>query len=169
MSEFPWYAEYRPGKLGGKPDSLTRRSRDLPKEGDQRLTQRFQALLRPANLKKPENGTLHVCADILNEDRNAQNNDAPNDIEVPTLGTLFQQGFAADCFPGEILEMLRDGIRHTKKISLSECREENGQLVYRDRIYVPNHDQLRLRILQTHHDPPAIGHPGRGKTLELID
>ena len=33
MAQFPWYAEYRPGKLGGKPDALTRRSGDLPKEG----------------------------------------------------------------------------------------------------------------------------------------
>ena len=53
MAEFPWHAEYRPGKLGGKPDSLTRRSRDLPKEGDERLTQRQQVLLKPENLQEP--------------------------------------------------------------------------------------------------------------------
>ena len=40
MAQFLWYAEYRPGKLGGKPDALTRRSGDLPKEGDERLEQR---------------------------------------------------------------------------------------------------------------------------------
>jgi hypothetical protein len=51
MSEFPWYAEYRPGKLGGKPDALTRRSGDLPREGDERLTQRVQTLLKPENLQ----------------------------------------------------------------------------------------------------------------------
>jgi len=118
---------------------------------------------------KPENGTLHICADIPNENRNTPNNDAPNDIEVPTLGTLLQQGFAADRFPEEVLKMLWDGIHHTNQISLSKCREEIGQLVYRNRIYVPNHDQLRLRILLSHHDPPAIGHPGRTKTLKLID
>ena len=39
MAQFPWYAEYRPGRLGGKPDALTRRSRDLPKEGDERLAE----------------------------------------------------------------------------------------------------------------------------------
>jgi hypothetical protein len=29
--------------------------------------------------------------------------------------------------------------------------------------------RTRLRILQNHYDPPAVGHPGRVKTLELID
>jgi len=157
MSEFPWYAEYRPGKLGGKPDSLTRRSGDLPREGDERLTQRFQALLKPANHEKPANGNLRIYADNRNED------------EYPSLEDLFKQGSVADPFPGEVLQMLRDGTRHSREISLAECREENGRLIYRNRIYVPCHDQLRLRILQNHHDPPAIGHPGRAKTLELID
>jgi len=27
---------------------------------------------------------------------------------------------------------------------------------------------LRLRLLQIHHNPPAIGHPGRTKTFELL-
>ena len=49
MAQFPWYAEYRPGKLGGKPDALTRRSGDLPKEGDERLAERVQTLLKPEN------------------------------------------------------------------------------------------------------------------------
>ena len=169
MSEFPWYAEYRPGKLGGKPDSLTRRSGDLPQEGDERLTQRFQALLKPANLKKPENGTLHACADVLQNDNEAPNDGIPNDDEEHSIDELFKQGFAADPFPARVLGMLRDGVRHTREISLAECREENGRLIYRNRIYVPSHDQLRLRILRSHHDPPAVGHPGRAKTLELID
>ena len=47
MAQFPWYAEYRPGKLGGKPDELTRRSGDLPNEVDERLAQRMQILLKP--------------------------------------------------------------------------------------------------------------------------
>ena len=44
MVQFPWYAEYRPGRLGGKPDALTRRFEDLPKEGDERLAERVQTL-----------------------------------------------------------------------------------------------------------------------------
>ena len=34
LSRFDYKIIYRPGKAGGKPDALTRRSGDLPKEGD---------------------------------------------------------------------------------------------------------------------------------------
>ena len=37
LSRFNFKITYRPGKQGEKPDALTRRSADLPKEGDERL------------------------------------------------------------------------------------------------------------------------------------
>jgi len=37
LSRFDFVIDYRPGKQGGKPDALTRRSGDLPKEGDERF------------------------------------------------------------------------------------------------------------------------------------
>ena len=37
LSRFNFKIVYRPGKQGAKPDALTRRSEDLPKEGDERL------------------------------------------------------------------------------------------------------------------------------------
>jgi len=37
--------EYRPGKEGGKPDTLTRREGDLPTAGDKRLTRNVGILL----------------------------------------------------------------------------------------------------------------------------
>ena len=41
---------YRPGKAGGKPDALTWRSGDLPKEGDETLLANQQAVLKPHNV-----------------------------------------------------------------------------------------------------------------------
>ena len=35
-------------------------------------------------------------------------------------------------------------------------------------LYVPDHEPLRLHLMQEHHDPPAMGHPGRAKTLEPL-
>ena len=37
LSRFNFQIQYRPGKANGKPDALTRRSGDLPREGDERL------------------------------------------------------------------------------------------------------------------------------------
>ena len=41
---------YRPGKQGAKPDALTRRSQDLPEEGDERLLQQSQVVIKRENL-----------------------------------------------------------------------------------------------------------------------
>jgi hypothetical protein len=40
---------YRPEKQGAKPDALTRRLKDLPKEGDERLLYQNQVVLKKAN------------------------------------------------------------------------------------------------------------------------
>ena len=60
MAQFPWYAEYGPGKLGGRPDTLTRRLGDLPKEGDERLTQCMQILLKPENYHAESHAESHT-------------------------------------------------------------------------------------------------------------
>jgi len=50
LSRFDFRIKYWPGKLGGKPDALTRRSGDLPKKGDKRLLANQHAVLKPQNL-----------------------------------------------------------------------------------------------------------------------
>ena len=50
LSRFNFVIQFQPGKLGGKPDSLTRRSGDLPKEGDERIKQMQQTVLKDHNL-----------------------------------------------------------------------------------------------------------------------
>jgi len=47
LSQFNFQIVYRPGKSGAKLDSLTRRLGDLPKEGDERLTENFHAVIKP--------------------------------------------------------------------------------------------------------------------------
>ena len=100
MAEFPGYAEYRPGKLGGKPDALTRRSGDLPKEGDERLLQKFQTLLKPENYKKktPETSAIALLA----------NDQPPPAEENPQtrFETLLEEGYRTDPFPDEVLALL---------------------------------------------------------------
>ena len=50
LSRFNFIIQFRPGKLGGKPNALTRRSGDLPKEGDERIKQMQQTVLKAHNL-----------------------------------------------------------------------------------------------------------------------
>src|SRR5436853_6910743 len=98
MAQFPWYAEYRPGKLGGKPDALTRRSGDLPKEGDERLAQRSQTLL------KLEDYTPIQIASLA--------------TPKARLDTLCDSAYAADTLLHEILELLRTGASRCTTLSI---------------------------------------------------
>ncbi|ETN72937.1 hypothetical protein NECAME_18601, partial [Necator americanus] len=145
LSRFNYKIDYRPGKAGGKPDALTRRSGDLPKEGDERLQHQSQVMIKPHNLMI--SGT------------NASNID---------LETLFAVAYASDPVPNEILQQLRDGTQRSKYISLADCTTNDNRLLYQDRVYVPAYSPLILRLLQLNHDSPAAGHPGRSKTIELL-
>ena len=50
LSRFNFVIQFWPGKLGAKPNALTRRSGDLPKEGDKRIKQMQQTVLKEHNL-----------------------------------------------------------------------------------------------------------------------
>ncbi|QRV73504.1 Transposon Tf2-1 polyprotein [Ceratobasidium sp. AG-Ba] len=46
---------------------------------------------------------------------------------------------------------------------------ENGLLIFKNKIYVPNNDSICKDILASRHDNIAVGHPGQFRTLELIN
>ena len=62
LSRFNFKITYRPGKQGGKPDALTRRSGDLPEEGDETFKNQTTVLkshnlapdAAPAEQQKPQ-------------------------------------------------------------------------------------------------------------------
>jgi len=206
LSHFDFRITYWPGKAGEKPDALTRRSGDLPKEGDKRLLTNRYAVLKPRNLIDiPNVGRINVLddtggpdmLDVVKSLRLMANDVAdarqPDDgrIDVPVarqpdagqpdagqpdagqpdagrISTLLTESYQADPFPVRILRLLQNGAQQCKEISLAKCKEWDGRLLYRDCVYVPDHPPLRLQPLQDHHDPPAMGHPGRTKTLVLL-
>jgi len=46
---------------------------------------------------------------------------------------------------------------------------EYGGLRYRGSLYIPESEELRLRIIQEHHDLTSEGYPGRANTFDLLD
>ena len=68
LSRYNFRIIYRPGKQGEKPDALTRRSEDLPREGDERLQHQSRVVLKKENFENqplppsqtPELPTKHV-------------------------------------------------------------------------------------------------------------
>jgi hypothetical protein len=161
LSRFDFLIKYRPGKQGQKPDSLTRRSRDLPKEGDERMQFQFQTVLKQKNLD-PE---IHESLDVLNLCPIHVND---NEDDRP-LQQLWDTSYENDTLEKETLLLINaPGTQRSKRISLTECREIQGHLYYRDRRYVPEYAPLRKRLLFLHHDILSSGHRGRERTYENL-
>ena len=171
LSRLNFKIVYRLGKAGAKPDASTRRSSYLPKKGDKydkRTKFQYQAVLKPQNLTElPDTDTaLTLTYGQINEEAQRAEEGADN---VKTITELFNEAYIQDLIPNNVLGQLRRGQTCSKQISLAECQvDDNGCLLYRKHIYMPNHMLLTLRLLRDFHETPAAGHPGRSKTLELL-
>jgi len=81
---------------------------------------------------------------------------------------IWNSSYSEDPFPNEVIDMINNGVKKSKLVPLGECSVSGNRLMFRNKLWVPHHEPLRLRLLQRHHDIPTAGHPGRAKTLELL-
>ena len=181
LSRFDFKIVYRPGKAGGKPDALTRRSGDLPKEGDdtdERRKFQHQTILKTENLdeevaKSYLRSILLAPAFLDDADIEEAEPQLDEDLIDPdediSTELLWEQALTRDQFAPEVLEALRNNERHHNRIQLAECEDRDGILYFRNKKYVPRSDRLRLRIIQLAHDSVAGGHPGRSKCHEVVN
>jgi hypothetical protein len=151
LSRFNFKIVYRPGKAGAKPDSLTRRSGDLPQGGDDCLIEQYKAMLNPHNLSDE----LQLWEAVLAAPHSALSQDILKATQT-------------DPFTQWTITALFEGKQHSRDITLSECQVYNRYLYYQHHLYVPTDDALRLQIIQNNYDIPAAGYPGRAKTFDLI-
>lgn len=155
LSRFNFRITYRPGKQGAKPDALTRRSEDMPEEGDERLKHQTQVVLKEHNL--PARPTR--LQPIIRQNK---------PLLPRHLIELLDAGYESDPITQSALEALRTGADRHPKLQLAECEERSGYLYYRNRLYVPDSNNLKAEILRRCHDSPVAGHPGKAKTYDLL-
>ena len=88
MSRFDFKIIYRPGSVGGKLDALTRRSGDLPKEGDECLQHQSQVIIKTNNLQMDASynhtpNTNNADEDTDEDTKMMEGHDgAPEDTEI---------------------------------------------------------------------------------------
>jgi transposase InsO family protein len=174
LSRFNFQIQYRPGKLGGKPDALTRRSGDLPQgRNDDRIKYQDQVMLKSHNLAPGvhPDGQVGIQANSVEEVASDQDQDESKTTEDYIHEAYREQ----DSLTQRIKDALRTGHRRLPpqdrhlKISLPDFQETaQGRLTFRDKLWVPDHDALRLYLLQQSHDTPAAGHPGISRNYELL-
>jgi hypothetical protein len=150
LANYDFAITYRPGKLVGKPDILSRESGDSPWEGEMKHLQNRGRILLPSQIfwiGSAEVMELQVDGELLEEIRGKT-------AEDPEMQ--------------EVILKLRKGECRDNRVALGLCEEKDGLLTYEGLIWILNNDQLRLKLLYNHHDALVAGHLGRAKTLELL-
>lgn len=152
LSGFAFDIRYRPGRLGGKPDALTRRPDVYPKRGDGGY-----ALANPQNLQ-----TLFKHGQLLTSLRAT----FFFHVSLRAVHLIDAEVLLSDIKEGLPLDSFSKG--HLPDPSAPYSTSETGLLLHEGRIYVPDYKDLRLRILRDRHDHPTAGHFGYAKTLDLV-
>jgi len=62
-------------------------------------------------------------------------------------------------------EMKKAGVRELRG---NEWKIEDDLVLKEGKVYMPKDEELRVEIIQLHHDMPAAGHGGRWKMVELV-
>ena len=161
LCHFNMVIRFRPGKLGGKPDALTRRWDVYPKEGDKHYGQ-----LNPHNFRP-----------IFSQDQ----------LEASLRATLLEDVVLRASVVMDVGQLHSDikthihtdptGIAGLKAASSGTSKrwstDDSGMLRYDNRIWVPQvpgeaPDALRIRVMQYAHDHILSGHFGQNRTLAAV-
>jgi predicted aspartyl protease len=153
LSQFFFTIMYRPGKQNEKADALSRREQDVQSQNQVKTNYRTRALLQPGQIDE------RILADLA---------DPP---EIAALGEEVNESFGlierllAANRTADSLETLRTKARVGVKDDLTI---EDGLLLYRDRLLVPDVDSLRTDLIKEAHEQVSTAHPGRRKTIQLL-
>ena len=159
LSQFHLTIRFRPGKLGTKPDALTRRWDVYPKEGDSDYAKINPQNLRPVFTHEQLASSLratYYSEPILR---------AVGLMDIVQLDKDILSAQKIDDHCSDIISQFSDSSEHPDPRWLID---DQGLLRYDDRIWVLDSNDLRLRILLNNHDHPIAGHYGQNKTLDLL-
>jgi hypothetical protein len=127
---------------------VSRRSEDLPKEGDG-CGRPTDSILNSKNFE-----LLAVAGSLLADDT--------------TFAQEIKNSIRSNPLAQSILQALCSGGTRHSSIALDEVEIENNELYIQGKLYVPNNEELRARIIRLSHDHPAVGHPAIANTLKHV-
>ena len=153
LCQFNLVIRFRPGKLGAKPNTLTRQWDVYPKEGDKGFTRVNPQNLQPVFMAEQLSDLLRATY-----------------LETPVLRASALMDI--ERLHADILTNLSTDLIAKAHLSDSSnpqwTTNEAGYLCLDGHMYVPEADDLCLHILKYKHDHPLLGHFGQNCTLELI-
>lgn len=158
LSRFHFLIKYRAGKMNVCADALTRRDQDVEVSKDHRN----QVLLRHQYLETRIMEELAQAA--------PQTNPATEGGEKTShaeLKPMDPQLHLIDCICQANREWNWEQQRRSEEQDSAWTRE-GELLLYQGRLYVPDQDNLRVRLLDEIHRQMSTAHPGKTKTKQLL-
>jgi hypothetical protein len=180
LSQFNFRITYRPGSKAVLPDALSRKWDDRPAKlntNDDRLQNRHQVLL-PESRFDPR-----LLTELLrkqNNDRNLSTTIAATDLILPDLDKPIDdlitivyrrckttQRMLAALEDPQVRRWPKD-IRKYLRIAMQDCEVHTRKIYYKEKLFLPPNDEVKLQVLYRTHSTGPGGHPGRVKTLDLL-
>lgn len=156
LHQFNMVIRFRPGKLGGKPDAMTRRWDVYPKEGDSSYAKVNPQNFRPIFTNEQLTSSLRATflqGPVLR---------ASVIMDVDSLHKSIRDSYQYDAEAVRGLEFAADAQRPRWTL------RDDGLLRLDNRIYVPDHSDLRVQVLRNHHDHILAGHFGINRTQASV-
>ena len=174
LSAFNLSLHFCPGKLGTKPDALTRCWDVYLKEGGVTYANTNPKNTHPlfsAHQMHTPTPSTHPSIDAMLHMNTLDPATPPTSalsapialLDMEALHSNILTGLAMDTDAQACLDTLRQTPCPDSKWSLSPT----GFLLHEGVVYIPTGGDLRTHVLKACHDHLLVGHPGQTKTLEL--
>jgi transposase InsO family protein len=153
LSQYSFIIMYRPGKENERADALTRREQDVGPQEQIKTEYRTRALLQHHQLD--QRIVQHLQDDSI-----------PDEIPIYELDESTK--LIDDLLQANRSSLSLQNLRERATAGSESYRLEEGNLLYQERLVVPDEGYLRTRLIREAHDQVSMAHPGQRKTYKLL-
>ena len=81
---------------------------------------------------------------------------------------MITKAYKKDLLAVKVVKTLRKELRRIKRFFLIKYELKKNKVYYKNRLFIPENDELRLRIFQIIYNSTVRDYPGRTKLIEFI-
>ena len=114
-------------------------------------------------------------ADLLSRRSDLDGGEKDNEDVILLKSEWFARAINIEALDDDFLRRIKQSSNNRDRVveraledNDRDWREEDGYIMFKERLYVPRNKKLREDIIIAHHDSITAGHPGQKSTCELI-